>query len=279
MPRLAPAFIICGLLVGTLGGCAADQRYQQLRAAYDTELSRRQELESQLDGLQEEIRILQERLASSEGGLTGASGTNAELRAQLDRLREEYRALEERLNGIDVAINPETDALLRELAEQFPGVLSYDSRRGMVRFASDLTFALGSTEVQTAGRDALQKLASVLNSGAATAYDLRIVGHTDNVPISAGTAKGHPTNTHLSAHRAIAVRDVLATSGINRDRMEIAGWGEFRPAVPNRTGRGGTPENRRVEIFLLPSGSVSAGSAAPASTPASTPAATFEPVK
>ncbi|MGD9691783.1 MAG: OmpA family protein [Phycisphaerales bacterium] len=264
--RLFTVLAAAGLTVASLTGCAAQQKYQELDAAYRTELSRRQELEQQVDSLRQEIDALQARLADSEGAFGSASGTNQELRDRLARLLDQYRQLEERLNGLGVALNPETDAALQALAAQYPGLITYDAQRGLLRFASDLTFDLGSAEVRSEARQSLEQLARVLNSSSATNYDLRIVGHTDNVRISSGTASRHPTNTHLSAHRAIAVRDVLASGGVTPVRMQVAGWGEYRPAVPNRAGRGGTVENRRVEIFILP-----ATPSIPVDAPTSTP--------
>ncbi len=281
MNRLFPVLVLSGLAVATLSGCATDQKYAQLDAAYRSTLAQNQDLEAQLDALNQEIRLLQQRLSDQEGGLTGAEGTNAELRQRLAKLMEDYRALESRLNNMDVVLNPETDAALRALAESNPGVLTYDAKRGMLRFSSDLTFASGSTEVQPAGKQALDALARVLGSPSASVYDIRIVGHTDSVPISSATAARHPTNTHLSAHRAISVRDVLATDGISRDRMEVGGWGEYRPAVPNRPGRAGTPENRRVEVFLVASGSanIPSGVTEPAPSAPAPSGRAFEPVK
>lgn len=264
--RLFTVLAAAGLTVASLTGCAAQQKYQELDAAYRTELSRRQELEQQVDSLRQEIDALQARLADSEGAFGSASGTNQELRDRLARLLDQYRQLEERLNGLGVALNPETDAALQALAAQYPGLITYDAQRGLLRFASDLTFDLGSAEVRSEARQSLEQLARVLNSSSATNYDLRIVGHTDNVRISSGTASRHPTNTHLSAHRAIAVRDVLASGGVTPVRMQVAGWGEYRPAVPNRAARGGTVENRRVEIFILP-----ATPSIPVDAPTSTP--------
>jgi hypothetical protein len=89
-------------------------------------------------------------------------------------------------------------------------------------------------------------------------YEVNIVGHTDSQRISDATARRHPTNMHLSCHRAISVRSVLASMGVPAGRMEAAGWGEFRPMVAN-TSSGNTPQNRRVEIYLsLPKGGESA---------------------
>lgn len=267
MSRLFTVLAATGLTVASLTGCTAQQKYQELDAAYRTELSRRQELEQQIDALRQEIDRLQARLAETDGAFGSASGTNAALRDQLNKLLNDYRLLEERLNNLGVALNPETDAALQALAAQYPGLITYDSQRGLLRFASDLTFDLGSAEVRSEARQSIEQLARVLNSSSATNYDLRIVGHTDNVRISSGTASRHPTNTHLSAHRAIAVRDVLAGGGVTPVRMQVAGWGEYRPAVPNRAGRSGTVENRRVEIFILPATPAIPVESAPASEP------------
>jgi hypothetical protein len=57
---------------------------------------------------------------------------------------------------------------------------------------------------------------------------------------------------HLSAHRAISVRKVLGDQSVAWERIQAAGWGENRPTVANNR-NGGTAENRRVEIYLVPS--------------------------
>ena len=78
-----------------------------------------------------------------------------------------------------------------------------------------------------------------------------MVGHTDNMPISKpDTRAKHPTNMHLSTHRAISVRDALVADGITANRVQVAGYGEFRPVAEN--GTRGSATNRRVEIFLTP---------------------------
>ena len=106
----------------------------------------------------------------------------------------------------------------------------------------------------------------MLTSNEAQGYDVVVVGHTDSQRISSGTAQRHPTNMHLSAHRAISVRKVLGDRGVAWERIQAAGWGEHRPAVPNNA-NGGTAENRRVEIYLVPSTFRGpSGSAAPAPT-------------
>ncbi len=95
-------------------------------------------------------------------------------------------------------------------------------------------------------------LADILNGPQARSIEIQLIGHTDDVPIGKpSTRQKHPNNVYLSAHRAIAVRDALVGAGIMPERIMVAGYGEFRPLVPNPP-KGGAPENRRVEMRLVP---------------------------
>lgn len=144
---------------------------------------------------------------------------------------------------------PDLASALEELAFAYPDLLSFDAQRGMVGLASDFTFDLGSDILRADADLTILPLADILNSEIAAAFEVRIVGHTDNVPIlRAETRRKHPSNLHLSVHRAIAVRNALVDAGVKSTRVEVAGAGEFRPLVPN--GPKGAAENRRVEIFL-----------------------------
>jgi outer membrane protein OmpA-like peptidoglycan-associated protein len=72
---------------------------------------------------------------------------------------------------------------------------------------------------------------------------VRIEGHTDNL--------GNPSfNERLSASRASAVADYLVSQGIDRSRLETAGFGGARPVAPNLTARG-RELNRRVDFIIL----------------------------
>jgi chemotaxis protein MotB len=135
------------------------------------------------------------------------------------------------------------------LAAQYPDVLTFDQRSGMLRFSSDFTFASGSAALNANAQTLVQKLASILNTPVAQPFEVKVVGHTDNQPVKR-VASQHPSNMYLSAHRAISVRDALVGDGVAANRMQVAGYGEFRPIVPN--GANGAAQNRRVEIFLAP---------------------------
>jgi chemotaxis protein MotB len=94
-----------------------------------------------------------------------------------------------------------------------------------------------------------------MNSPEAKQFDMVIVGHTDDLRIiRAETKQKHPTNWHLSVHRAISVLNLLTQDQVAEDRMCAKGYGEFRSVEPNKPNKGGNPANRRVEIFIIPSG-------------------------
>jgi len=234
-------------------GCVSQQEYDKL---YDTNMSLRsqnQELTNRLNSIESTNSQLQGSAGDAQGVINTLRSENKALRDGLASSQVSFANLEDRMNSLQIVhLDAATDRALSDLADQFPDMIIYDADRGMLRFVSDMTFASGSDSVQASAGASLKQLASVLNSGSASKYDIQIVGHTDNQKISSGTQKRHPSNMHLSAHRAIAVRAELGKAGIDWDRMSVTGWGENRPLVANNKGKG-TPANRRVEIYLVPS--------------------------
>ncbi|MBS0187382.1 MAG: OmpA family protein [Planctomycetes bacterium] len=238
-------------LTAGLGGCVNQGEYDRLYETNRGLTDRNATLQRERDDALAARDQTRQQLAKTEQAL-------AELQAQNDALMRKLREsglsladLEARLKGLSVSpLDADTDALLKELAAQYPDLLRYDETRGMLRFASDLTFASGSDAIQPSAQAAIAALANILKNPVTAKYEVIIVGHTDAQRISANTAKRFPTNVHLSAARSISVRAALVGDGVAPGKMEVAGWGEFRPAVPN-TPSGNTPANRRVEIFLM----------------------------
>lgn len=252
------------LLVGTAGlgtGCVSQQEYDRLYETNQSLRSQNQELQNRLGTLESNNSQLQGSAGDAQSVIGRLRSENSSLRDQLASSQSAFASLEDRMNSLSIVqLDPATDRALSDLAAQYPDLIVYDGESGMLRFVSDLTFASGSDQVQASAAESLGTLAKVLQNGAANQYDLRIVGHTDNEKPGANTRRNHPTNMHLSAHRAISVRNTLGQAGIDWGRMSVTGWGEHRPIVPNNQGTG-TAENRRVEIYLVPStrGSVPSG--------------------
>jgi chemotaxis protein MotB len=97
--------------------------------------------------------------------------------------------------------------------------------------------------------ESLGTLRQIANRLGATAYDLRIEGHTDNVPIHTGE---FDSNWELSAARATHIARVfLDMKSIPPDRISAAGYAEFHPVASNDSGEG-RAQNRRVDLVVLP---------------------------
>jgi chemotaxis protein MotB len=134
-------------------------------------------------------------------------------------------------------------------------MVTYDASMGIVKFKSDLLFEKGSDVVSPTAIESVKSLCGILNTEQAKEFDVIVAGHTDDIPISRPETKAkHPTNWHLSAHRAISVADVMIDTGIVPQRVSVRGFSEYRPVAPNAPGKKGNPQNRRVEIYIVPKG-------------------------
>jgi len=270
--RATLALLGLSLVASLLGGCVGQGEYDRLYETNNSLTARNAELTRERDEARAAADLMRSSIGSGAGTMADLQKQNIELRRLLEQAMSDYRSLESRMAGLQFGpLDAATDEALTTLAAQFPDLIKYDSARGMLRFASDLTFDSGQDAVKNDAKGALSALAQVLNSGSAARYQVVVEGHTDSQRISSGTAARHPTNRHLSAHRAIAVINELSKMGVPADRMMAAGWGEHKPAVPN-TGTGNTPANRRVEIFLARSHSASDTTTTPTSLTSPSPA-------
>jgi chemotaxis protein MotB len=152
----------------------------------------------------------------------------ARVRDDLDRIRRE---LEQRLSNQvaqhTVAIEMGRDGLIISLREA-----------GF--------FASGSAEPRPETVPTLRQIAASL---AGSPYNMRIEGHTDNVPIH--TAQ-FDSNWELSSARATHIaRLFLNLKALPPNRISAAGFAEFHPVASNATAEG-RAENRRVDLVVMP---------------------------
>jgi chemotaxis protein MotB len=114
-----------------------------------------------------------------------------------------------------------------------------------ISLADNLLFDSGSAELKPGSGAVLTEIASVL---ASLPNQLRIEGHTDNVPVN---SQIYPTNWELSGARATTVLRFMAESGgLAATRMQTAGFAETRPIAENTTPEG-RALNRRADIVIL----------------------------
>lgn len=127
--------------------------------------------------------------------------------------------------------------------------LSVEMRNGKVYVSMNdkLLFKSGSAGVEEKGKQAIKKLAEVLNKN--TEIDIAIEGHTDNIPIKTAQYKD---NWDLSVARATSIVRMLSEeNGLQPKRLTASGKGEYFPIAANDTNEGRS-KNRRTEIILSP---------------------------
>jgi chemotaxis protein MotB len=107
-------------------------------------------------------------------------------------------------------------------------------------------FNSGSATPRPESLPILGQIADKLNR---SPYEMRVEGHTDNVPIH--TAE-FDTNWELSSSRATHIaRIFLELKAIPPERLSAAGFAEFHPVASNSTPEG-RAKNRRVDLVILP---------------------------
>ncbi len=121
-----------------------------------------------------------------------------------------------------------------------------ENERGItIRILDNILFNTGEAKLNPGSKSILSKLAKVLRT---IPNDIRIEGHTDNVPIN--TPK-YPSNWHLSVARATNTAYYLMnTEGLSPERVTIVGYAEYKPIASNDT-PAGRAQNRRVDIIIL----------------------------
>jgi len=118
-----------------------------------------------------------------------------------------------------------------------------EADRSVVRLRGDSFFGSGSAEPMAASLPVLRRIGQAL---AEVKGEVLITGHSDNQPIR---SLRYPSNWHLSAARADAVKGALTTL-VEPARMRADGKADAEPVAPNDT-PANRARNRRVEVVLL----------------------------
>jgi chemotaxis protein MotB len=245
---------VCVLLIN---GCNSE--LQDLRIQNNTQQKLIDQLQAELEANKLRLEQMKKQLAAAQQSdsieVESLQQQIAALEEDLAKKKELIASMQQRLLMGGAALPVELSTMLEDFAKQQPDMVTYDSSRGIVKFKSDLLFDKGSDRVAASAVEAVKSLSTILNSEQGKKFDVIVAGHTDDIPIQKPETRAkHPTNWHLSSHRAIAVLNVMASNGIESKRMSVRGFSEYRPVAENQPNKGGNPQNRRVEIYIVAEG-------------------------
>ncbi len=241
-----------------LGGCVSQETFEKAQGEKAQEISalqsERAALERQLQELERQKTALEQQKTALEQHKTSLESDRAALERQQAQLRAQNEALEQQkqqLLSASKQSQSQYDKLVGDLNQEVQkGQLQVRRYKDMltVDVAEQLFFDSGRAALKETGKEVLKKVADAMKS-----YDdkaIRVVGHTDNVPITKGLQKVFPSNWELSVARATTVVRFLQDAGIEPERLLATGRAEYAPVAPNDTPEG-RQKNRRIEITLI----------------------------
>lgn len=253
----------------------------------DTNLNKEKSISSslQLDikGLEQKISLLYNELGIEKLKIINTNKTNKNFKLTIQELNQNITELNSKLLEVKKSLNISNKELndkeieitnlgnklnlalekkvgeLEDYRSEFFGelkkIIGKEKEINIVgdRFVlqSEVFFKSGSAEIGQDGIKKVIEITKILESITDKIpidinWLIQVEGHTDNLPIA---NEIFPSNWELSTARAISVAKIMMKNGIPSDKINVAGYGEFRPLVANNNSIN-REKNRRIELKL-----------------------------
>ena len=183
--------------------------------------------------------ILGERDYNSVGRMPG----------EVEKLKQSDEQLREDIRSIKDAMDMMEQGMHKQISDNTASVAQVSPKSIQVTLQQQLLFESGSSKISPDGRELLKHFAEGVRNGPSSTK-IRIVGHTDNLPIGRQLRARYTDNWELSAVRAAAVaRALIWGENISQNRFHIEASGAIAPVADNTSEEGRT-QNRRIELYL-----------------------------
>ena len=246
--RISLAVLAAGVIAS---GCVSSGTFKKMETAKNDEIAALQQnkasLEKQKGDLEKQKTAMEKDNAALKQQIDSMTQQNASMQKEVGSLAQEKAAL--------VAANQQRqqqyESLVQGLSKEVEkGQLQVRQYKNMlaVDLAEQIFFDSGKATLKKGGKEVLKKVGDALKG-----YEnkiIRVVGHTDNVPVAKSLQATFPSNWELSVARATNVVRYLQEVGVPPERMVPTGRAEYDPVAPNDTPEG-RQKNRRIEIMLL----------------------------
>lgn len=221
------------------------------------------ELQQQTVALQREHDLLQTKADELQGKAATLQKEREQLmiatgdqESQLKQVESEKARLEQERLAKEAEIQRLTqthDDLTKQLqAEIAKGNIKIQQVRDKltINMLEQVLFDSGQARIKPAGLKVLKQVSDILKT--VNDKQIRIEGHTDNVPIGAKLQVRFPTNWELATARATSVvRYLIDEGGVAPAKLSAIGFADTHPIANNDTEQG-RAANRRIEIVLFP---------------------------
>jgi len=193
------------------------------------------------------------KVSEAIGSLSGAmSVLEGGTKTAISRQRIQESTPIEAQDETTETVNQVTQAIIdaNELREKGhgPAISMEEAQEGFViQLPASLLFQPGSAVIDNDDALLFLKRIALIVEELPNSMEVSVQGHTDNVAPSSSSP--YKNNWELSSARAISVLQELLLNGVKPERINAAGFSEYRPLATNATASG-REKNRRVELHF-----------------------------
>ena len=262
MRRIANIAILSVTSTLLLVSCVPTKKWKASEAALQSARNDSAKLAGQVADLQSNVGQLKQQIGDLDKKINdlnnqaGALSTDAADKAsRLNKSQEQLAEERRRLQQLQALMDQQkkaTQEIRKKMSDALVGFNSNEltvaikNGKVYVSLSENLLFPSGSAVVNPKGKDALSKLAEVLNVN--PDITVNIEGHTDSIPIRGR----YKDNWDLSTARATSIVRILTIDyKVDPIRVIASGHSQYDPVQTNSTPEG-RAFNRRTEIILSP---------------------------
>ena len=231
------------------------------------ELERLENANLRISQLEDTIKVKDQALSRSDEKIRQMEGELKEAKEIREAIRKELSVRDDEVARLKEQLQEEQSlgkAEIEELRSTYNSLMSELKRQVKdkemtirefeemltITFVDRVLFDFGKATITSEGRKVLAKVGEVLRD--APGMKIRVVGHTDNVPIRREYRYRFPSNWDLSSARAAAVVQYFQREGgLDPKCLEAVGRSFYEPVASNET-EAGRAQNRRVEVIIAP---------------------------
>ncbi|MHA4806510.1 OmpA/MotB family protein [Flavitalea flava] len=255
MRKIIIPVILCITGALLLGSCVPNRKFKASQSALEAVRNDSAALAGKVNSLQSSVAQLQQQVTDLNNRTGQLSNDAANKQSQLNKSQQELASQQRRLEQLQALMDQQknaTRAIRKKMSDALVGFNSNEltvaikNGKVYVSLQENLLFPSGSAVVNPKGKEALGKLAEVLNSN--PEITVNIEGHTDSIPIRGR----YKDNWDLSTARSASIVRILTIDyKVDPVRVIASGHSQYDPVQTNSTPEG-RAQNRRTEIILSP---------------------------
>ena len=222
------------------------QKEKETNEALRAEILSRDAVAKELKG---KLESSQSRVLTLENKIAKGGNELKTLQRHLSQVKGEKDMAQTKIGQLKSTYEELVSHLKKQIVNQEVAIKTFEEKIS-VTFVDRIVFELGESEISPEGREILGKIGQTLKD--VQGKLIRVVGHTDDVPILPKYHYKFPSNWELSAARAASVVNYLQKDlGLDPRKLEAVGRSFYDPIASNETDEG-RAQNRRVNIIIAP---------------------------